>query len=83
LSSGLFEQVRSMAADLLNVPAARLTAESSPNTVEAWDSTQHLTLVLALEERFGFQLSPEEIEEMHTLGDVVRIVGSKLDSAKS
>ncbi|MBZ5679215.1 MAG: acyl carrier protein [Acidobacteriia bacterium] len=83
MSPGVFEQVRSIAADLFAVPNHRLTAESSPETLEAWDSTQHLILVLALEERFGFQLYPEEIEQMHNLGDVARVVDAKLHAAKS
>jgi acyl carrier protein len=83
LSFSVFEQVRSIAADLLAVPTERLTSESSPETVEAWDSNQHLTLVLALEEQFAFQLYPEEIEQMHNLGDVVRVVEAKLRAVKS
>ena len=83
MSSPLFEQVRSIAADLFAVPVAKLSPESAPDTVEAWDSTQHLTLVLALEEHFGLQLTPEEIEEMHNLGDAARIVETKLNAAKS
>jgi acyl carrier protein len=83
LSSGVFEQVRSIAADLFAVPADTLLAESSPENVESWDSTQHLTLVLALEESFGFQLYPEEIEQMNNLGDVARLVEAKLQNVKS
>ena len=83
MSFSVFEQVRSIAADLLAVPTERLTSESSPETVEAWDSNQHLTLVLALEEQFAFQLYPEEIEQMHNLGDVVRVVEAKLRAVKS
>jgi len=79
----VFEQVRRIAADLFAVPTERLTSESSPETVEAWDSNQHLTLVLALEERFAFQLYPEEIEQMHTLGDVARVVEAKVQAVKS
>jgi acyl carrier protein len=74
----VFEQVRSIAADLLAVPAEKLSAESSPETVGAWDSAQHLTFVLALEEKYGFQLCPEEVEQMRSLGDVARLVESKL-----
>jgi acyl carrier protein len=83
LSFSVFEQVRRIAADLFAVPTERLTSESSPETVEAWDSNQHLTLVLALEERFAFQLYPEEIEQMHTLGDVARVVEAKVQAVKS
>ena len=65
-----------MASDLFGVPADRIGPASSPQTIETWDSIQHLNLVLALEERFGLQLSPEEIEQISgvaTLGIIPRI----------
>lgn len=77
----IFEQVRSLASDLFATPSERITAESSPETIETWDSIQHLNLVLALEEKFGLQLSPEEIEQMHTIGQVTQVIESKLQSA--
>ena len=82
MNSTVFEQVRGIAADLFAMTATKLTPDSSPETVEAWDSTQHLSLVLALEERFGFQLSPEEVEQMQSLAEVARVVESKLGSVK-
>lgn len=39
--------------------------------VPGWDSLQHLSLVLALEEEFGIMYSPEQIEAMRTVGDIV------------
>jgi acyl carrier protein len=81
LSASAFDEVRSIASDILGVPAARLTSDSSPDTVESWDSVQHLNLVLALEERFGLQLSPEEIEQMKALGAISALIETKLRSA--
>jgi acyl carrier protein len=70
-----------MASDLFATPPDRITSSSSPETVEAWDSVQHLNLVLALEEKFHLQLLPEEIEQMKTIGDVVKLVEGKLHTA--
>ncbi len=76
-----FDEVRGIASDILGVAAAKLTADSSPDTVESWDSVQHLTLVLALEEKFGLQLSPEEIEQMKTLGATAALIDTKLQAS--
>lgn len=76
-----FDEVRGIASDILGVPATRLNAASSPDTVENWDSVQHLNLVLALEEKFGLQLSPEEIEQMKTLGDTAKLIEAKLQTS--
>ncbi|MGA7906774.1 MAG: acyl carrier protein [Candidatus Sulfotelmatobacter sp.] len=73
----LFELVRGIASDVFGLPANQITADSSPEDVEAWDSTQHLTFILALEEAFKVQLSPEEIDQARTVGDAARLVENK------
>jgi acyl carrier protein len=80
LTASTFEQVRSVASDIFGIPADRITAESSPETIENWDSMQHLNLVLAIEEKFGVQLDPEDIEKMKNIGAVAELV-EKLQSA--
>ncbi len=75
-----FEQVRNIASDILGIPADKITADSSPETIENWDSMQHLNLVLAIEEKFGVQLEPEDIEQMKNIGAVATLV-EKVQSA--
>jgi acyl carrier protein len=74
----VFEKVRRLASDLFDVPAAQITAESSPATLENWDSVQHLNLILALEEEFGVKFEPEDMENMQTIGQVTQAVTNKL-----
>lgn len=50
----------------------------SQKTCAAWDSMGQLNLVAELEEAFDISLEPEEIGEMTSFDDVVRIVKSKL-----
>lgn len=83
MTSTVLEQVRSMASDLFGIPADQISGSSSPETIEAWDSVQHLNLVLALEERFNLQLSPEEIEQMKNVRDIANLVESKLQATPS
>ncbi|HTQ15153.1 MAG TPA: acyl carrier protein [Rhizomicrobium sp.] len=77
MNAQIFEKVRGIAADVLQVAPATLTADSSPQTIETWDSVMHLNLVLALEEQFGFQLEPEEMEEMKNIGAIAALVERK------
>jgi acyl carrier protein len=78
-----FEQVRSIASDIFGIPADKITPSSSPETIENWDSIQHLNLVLALEEKFNLQLSPEEIEEIKSVGAGAKLIESKLQATPS
>ena len=80
MTASTFDQVRNIASDIFGVPADKITAESSPETIESWDSMQHLNLVLAIEEKFGVQLEPEDVEQMKNIGAVAALV-EKLQSA--
>lgn len=70
----IFEKVRQIAADVLQVPDETITLFSSPESIETWDSVQHLNLVLALEREFQLQFDPEEMDQMRTIGDIASIV---------
>lgn len=79
MTASTLEQVRNVASDIFGIPANKISAESSPETIENWDSMQHLNLVLAVEEKFGVQLEPEDIEQMKNIGAVAALV-EKLQS---
>jgi len=78
----MIEQVKQVASDVFGVPAASLSEKSSPDTVEAWDSVQHLSLVMALEERFNVQFAPEDVEKLRTLADVAAMVKAKAGAGR-
>jgi len=80
LTSSILDQIRGVASDLFNIPVDRITAASSPETIEMWDSIQHLNFVLALEEKFGLQLSPEEMEQLRNIGEAAKLIESKLQA---
>jgi acyl carrier protein len=74
------EQVREIASDIFGIKAEKITAQSSPQTIDNWDSMQHLNLILAIEEKFAVHFEPEDIEEMNNIGAVAALV-EKLQSA--
>jgi acyl carrier protein len=49
----------------------------SQQNCEAWDSMGQLNLVADLEEAFDISLEPEEIGEMRSYDDIVRILKTK------
>lgn len=78
MTASILDQVRGVASDLFSLPLDRIKPESSPESIDSWDSTQHLNFVLALEEKFGLQLSPEEMEQMRNVGEAAKVIESKL-----
>ena len=80
MTTSVFEQVRTIASDIFSVPLARIQGDSTPQTIESWDSIQHLNLALTLEEKFNVQLSPEEIEQMRSIGQISKMIDTKLQA---
>jgi len=78
LTDKLLEQVRQLVSDIFSVPLEQVHANSSPETIEAWDSMQHLNLVLAVEDKFNLQFTPEEMEQLRTVDEIVTIVESRM-----
>ncbi len=83
MDDSTFQQVRGIAADVLDVDQASLTRESSPESIENWDSVQHLSLVLALEQTFDLQFEPSEIDGMKNLGAIADVVAGKRNGARA
>jgi acyl carrier protein len=79
MASTTFEKVREVSADIFQAPVGKITLATSPQTMESWDSVQHLNLVLALEEKFGIQFEPEEMDKMNSIGQIVGLVDAKLN----
>ena len=74
------EEIRELFATLLQVAPEVIEDESSPASLEGWDSMQHLILVSGFEEEFGVDLDPEEAVEMYkNFATFKRLVLQKLE----
>ena len=74
----MLERVREIVADVFGLPPEQVRANSSPDNIESWDSLQHLNLVLALEQEFRTQFTPEEIEQLLSVELIAALVEEKV-----
>ena len=70
--------VQRVAAEVFNTDITAINAQSSPDTLEQWDSIQHLSFVMALEGCFNVEFSPEDMERIKSVGDAAHVVAAKL-----
>ena len=61
-------------ARLFGLPRHTITDATSNANVGAWDSLNHVTLVLELEETFGVSLSAEDALSMTDVGAIKRVL---------
>ncbi len=61
---GQRERIREVFSTILQCTPGEIHDAASPETLERWDSFQHLVLVAGFEEEFGIEIEPEEIDRM-------------------
>tara|TARA_B100001250_G_C19106109_1_gene489036 strand:- start:204 stop:410 length:207 start_codon:yes stop_codon:yes gene_type:complete len=49
---------------VFEITIEQINENSSPDTIESWDSLKHMNLVIALEEEFDCQFSDIEIVDL-------------------
>jgi acyl carrier protein len=76
MSMTTLQRVCAVVAACFQLPAETVTPDTSPESVEAWDSLGHLTLMLALEQEFAVQIDPEQMEDLTSVG----AIAEQLDS---
>jgi acyl carrier protein len=74
----VFDKVRAVVAQTFNATVEEIKAETSPETLEAWDSMGQLSLTLALEQEFDVQLPPEGVERIKDVKSAAVVVREAL-----
>ena len=55
-----------------------LRSELTAGDVAGWDSFKQIEIIMAVEERFAIRLTTRELDSLHSVGDLVRVVAAKL-----
>ncbi len=58
------DRTNRVVSDVLGAPLTAIEDDSSPDTIDGWNSLAHLNLVLALEAEFEVTFSDEDATDM-------------------
>ncbi|MEO5331938.1 MAG: acyl carrier protein [Magnetococcus sp. YQC-5] len=72
------KQIKQLMADIMDLPLNTIDENTSMDTVEGWDSFNHLNLCLALEQEFGITLEVADMEGMTSFYDICQIIQEKI-----
>ena len=73
-------RVRAVVAATFGLPLASVTSATATDAVEAWDSMNHLHLIVALEAELGVSFDPSvavELTSVHAIIEAARALLSK------
>lgn len=74
----IFDQVRDIFSDVMDVTPDQVVPEATPDTIDTWDSLRLLNLVLACEDAFSICIDPEEVERLTSVRAVIDTVTAKM-----
>lgn len=77
-SKEVFEKVKSLIADKLEIDAAKITMEASFRKDLGADSLDTYELVYAIEEELGISIPDEKANEFETVKDAVDFLSTQL-----
>lgn len=76
------EKLRQTMSKVFKVPFDQITDQTKVETIEPWDSLNHINLILALEGEFKATFTPEEIIGMVSFQEILKVLNQKiLDSS--
>ncbi len=55
-----------------------LRPELTAPDVAGWDSFKQIGIIMAAEERFALRLTTRELDSLHSVGDLVRVIVGKM-----
>jgi len=67
-------RIRNVLSAVFGVPSAAVTDASSPDTVEGWDSLNHIHLILALEMEFGVSFEADQALALTSIPSIEQMI---------
>ncbi len=75
----VFDKVKDIIVDQLDVDEDKVKMEASITEDLGADSLDVVDLVMSLEEEFDVEIPDEQVENVKTVGDIVKFIEEKID----
>lgn len=75
----VFDKIREIIVEQLDVDEDKVTTEASITEDLGADSLDVVDLVMSIEESFDLEIPDEEVENIKTVGDIVKYIEAKTE----
>ena len=63
--------------DVFDDDSIVISADTTANDIEDWDSIEHITLIGAVEDEFGMKFKMGEVSGMNNVGEMMKIIAAR------
>ncbi len=72
------DHVKEIMRDVFDDDSIEPTEAMTAENVEGWDSLSHIRLMVSIEKRFNVKFTHAEVERLQNVGDLLKVVNSKV-----
>ena len=72
-----FERLTGVFQDVFDDDTIEINDKTTSEDIEDWDSFEHINLIVAVEEEFGFKVPMGKVVTMKNVGEMVDIILDK------
>lgn len=73
----IYERLNEIFRDVFDDDSITVTAATTANDIEDWDSLSHITLIGAVEDEFRMKFSMKEVVGMMNVGEMATIIAAR------
>ena len=73
-----FEEIQKIISANLGVPPASVRPDSKASDFAAWDSVNHLVLIMEIERELGLKFTMDEIAELGSVDKIISAIDKKV-----
>lgn len=77
-TSEIYEKLTELFRELFADDSIVLTPQTTADDIDGWDSFNHISVIVAVETRFGVKMTTAQIEGLANVGALVAAIESKL-----
>ena len=70
----IYDQLNEVFRDVFDDDSIRVSASTTAEDIDDWDSLEHIRLIAAVERNFGIRFKMGEVASMKNVGEMVSIV---------
>jgi acyl carrier protein len=73
-----FEELTPVFREVFDDSSIELSASTTADDIEEWDSLTHMNLVIALELKYRIKFALGELQSLKNVGDMLNLINRKL-----
>jgi len=72
-------RIKNIFSIIFEIPKEDISNDSNPESIDKWDSLNHINMIVSIEKEFNIYFDDSEIEKLVSVDKIIEIVKLKMD----